>query len=156
RLRAMPDNLVTPDPTAAPAPPPAPEAAHDVAPPEPSPEAHRADADEQTQEEAPARAAETAEKAGDEAPAPAAEKAAPEEPAPAEEPPPSNKRWYVVKVQSGREESIKEAIERRVKIEGLEEFFGQIIVPVERVTEIKNGKRVTKERKLYPGYLMCE
>src|SRR5436305_2947976 len=38
--------------------------------------------------------------------------------------PPSNKRWYVVKVQSGREKSIKEAIERRVKIEGLEEFFG--------------------------------
>src|SRR4051794_24837062 len=52
------------------------------------------------------------------------------EPAPAEEPaPPSNKHWYVVKVQSGREESIKEAIERRVKIEGLEEFFGEIYIP---------------------------
>jgi transcription termination/antitermination protein NusG len=68
----------------------------------------------------------------------------------------SNKRWYVVKVQSGREESIKEAIERRVKIEGLEEFFGQIIIPVERVTEMRNGKRVVRERKLYPGYLMVE
>lgn len=67
-----------------------------------------------------------------------------------------NKRWYVVKVQSGREESIKDAIERRVKIEGLEEFFGQIIIPVERVTEMRNNKRVTKERKLYPGYLMVE
>jgi transcriptional antiterminator NusG len=76
-----------------------------------------------------------------------------------EEPPPpapSNKRWYVVKVQSGREESIKEAIERRVKIEGLEEYFGQIIIPVERVTEMRGGKRVVKERKLYPGYLMVE
>jgi transcription termination/antitermination protein NusG len=71
-------------------------------------------------------------------------------------PPPSNKRWYVVKIQSGREESIKEAIERRVKIEGLEEFFGQIIIPVEKVTEMRNGKRVVKERKLYPGYLMVE
>jgi len=69
---------------------------------------------------------------------------------------PSNKRWYVVKVQSGREESIKEAIERRVKIEGLQEFFGQIIIPVERVTEMVKGKRVVKERKLYPGYLMVE
>jgi len=68
----------------------------------------------------------------------------------------NNKHWYVVKVQSGREESIKEAIERRVKIEGLEEFFGRIIIPVERVTEVKNGKRVVKERKLYPGYLMVE
>ncbi len=71
-------------------------------------------------------------------------------------PAPSNKRWYVVKVQSGREESIKEAIERRVKIEGLEEYFGQIIIPVERVTEMRSGKRVVRERKLYPGYLMVE
>ena len=67
-----------------------------------------------------------------------------------------NKRWYVVKVQSGREESIKEAIERRVKIEGLDEYFGQIIIPVEKVTEMRNGKRVVRERKLYPGYLMVE
>ena len=78
---------------------------------------------------------------------------APAEPTPT--PGPDNKRWYVIKVQSGREESIKEAIERRVKIEGLQESFGEIIVPVERVTEVKNGKRVVKERKLYPGYLMA-
>ena len=67
---------------------------------------------------------------------------------------PDNKRWYVVKVTSGREESIREAIERRVKIEGLQDFFGKIIIPVERVTEMSRGKRVVKERKLYPGYLM--
>ena len=79
------------------------------------------------------------------------------EPATAAEPAaPTNKHWYVVKVQSGREESIKDAIEKRVKIEGLEEYFGQIIIPVERVTEVRNNKRVVKERKLYPGYLMCE
>jgi transcriptional antiterminator NusG len=65
-----------------------------------------------------------------------------------------NMHWYVVKVQSGREESIKEAIERRVKIEGLQESFGQIIIPTEKVTEMRNNKRVVKERKLYPGYLM--
>jgi transcriptional antiterminator NusG len=69
---------------------------------------------------------------------------------------PSNKHWYVVKVQSGREESIKDAIERRVKIEGLEDYFGQIIIPVERVTMMRNGKRVQREQKLYPGYLMVE
>jgi transcriptional antiterminator NusG len=85
-------------------------------------------------------------------PTTAADEPPPEEPPPA----PSNKRWYVVKVQSGREESIKEAIERRVKIEGLEEYFGQIIIPVEKVTEMRGGKRVVKERKLYPGYLMVE
>jgi transcriptional antiterminator NusG len=71
-------------------------------------------------------------------------------------PAPDNKHWYVVKVQSGREESIKEAIEKRVKIEGLEEFFGQIKIPFERITEMRGGKRVTRERKLYPGYLMVE
>jgi transcriptional antiterminator NusG len=78
-----------------------------------------------------------------------------EEPAapPAEE---SKKHWYVVKVQSGREESIKEAIERRVRIEGLEEYFAKIIIPVEKTAEMRNGKRVVKERKLYPGYLMVE
>jgi len=68
----------------------------------------------------------------------------------------STMKWYVVKVQSGREESIKDAIERRVKIDGLEECFGQIVVPVERVTEMVKGKRVTRTRKLYPGYLMVE
>ncbi|MEY4191613.1 MAG: hypothetical protein RIR17_2349 [Planctomycetota bacterium] len=68
----------------------------------------------------------------------------------------SEKRWYVVKVQSGREESIKEAIERRVKIDGLEEYFGQIIIPTEKVTEMRRGKRVSKERKLFPGYIMVE
>lgn len=79
-----------------------------------------------------------------------------DEPAPEAASPPDNKRWYVVKVQSGREESIKEAIERRVKIEGLQDYFEQIIIPVERVTEVRVGKRVVKERKLYPGYLMVQ
>ena len=53
----------------------------------------------------------------------------------AEEPKkPDTKQWYVVKVQSGREESIKEAIERRVKIEGLEEYFGHIVITMDKVT----------------------
>lgn len=74
---------------------------------------------------------------------------------------PSNKHWYVVKVQSGREESIKEAIERRVKIEGLEEYFGQVVVPMERETvTIQSGKRkgqkTVKKKKKFPGYLMAE
>jgi transcriptional antiterminator NusG len=68
----------------------------------------------------------------------------------------SKMNWYVVKVQSGREESIKDAIERRVKIDGLQDFFGQIIIPMEKVTEMRGGKRVVRERKLYPGYIMAE
>ena len=57
-------------------------------------------------------------------------------------------------MQSGREESIRNAIERRVKIEGLQEFFGEIIIPTEKYTDMVRNKRVVKERKLYPGYLM--
>jgi transcription termination/antitermination protein NusG len=76
--------------------------------------------------------------------------AAPAAPAGPEDP----RKWYIVKVQSGREESIKEAIERRVKIEGLDEFFDQIKIPVERVSELRNGKRVVRSRKKFPGYLM--
>src|SRR5262249_12792505 len=75
-------------------------------------------------ETAPATKPEDA-KAPPEAPLPAPPEASESEPAPETKPEepaaPSNKKWYVVKVQSGREESIKEAIERRVKIEGLEE-----------------------------------
>ena len=83
-------------------------------------------------------------------------------------PPESKKKWYVVKVQSNREETIKAAIERKVKIEGLEEFFGQIAIPVEQVTSVKkvtekkNGEKVTKEKRVmkdqkkYPGYLFAE
>ena len=67
-----------------------------------------------------------------------------------------NLLWYVVKVQSNREESIKEAIERRVKIEGLQDLFGEIVIPTEKVSEMRKGKRYIKERKLLPGYLMCK
>ena len=71
-------------------------------------------------------------------------------------PEPSKFNWYVVKVQSNREESIREAIERRVKIEGLQDLFGQIVIPTEKVSEMRKGKRVIKERKLLPGYLMVQ
>jgi transcriptional antiterminator NusG len=144
-----------------------PEPAHEAAPTpiEPTPEpAHAHLVEETTPAGEAVGADENAEQpAQEEAPA-AEEEEAPEEeaveeetaPEPAAAAPPSNKHWYVVKVQSGREESIKEAVERRVKKEGLEEFYGQIIIPTERVTEVVRGKRVVKERKLFPGYLMAE
>jgi transcription termination/antitermination protein NusG len=82
----------------------------------------------------------------------------PEAAVPMEEPKPDvptvDLQWYVVKVQSNREDSIKEAIERRVKIEGLQDSFGQIVIPTEKVSEMRGKKRVIRERKLLPGYLM--
>jgi len=86
-----------------------------------------------------------------------------------EEPPESNKGpvylappeddeihmdWYILKVQSNRERSIAEALERKIKVEGLDRYFDQVIVPTEKVTEFKGGKKKVVERKLYPGYIV--
>jgi transcriptional antiterminator NusG len=62
--------------------------------------------------------------------------------------------WYILKVQSNRERSIAEALERKMKIEGLDRYFDQAIVPTEKVTEFKGGKKKVVERKLYPGYIV--
>jgi transcriptional antiterminator NusG len=62
--------------------------------------------------------------------------------------------WYILKVQSNRERSIAEALERKFAIEGLSKYCDQIIVPTEKVTEFKGGKKKVVERKLYPGYIV--
>jgi len=62
--------------------------------------------------------------------------------------------WYILKVQSNRERSIADALRRKIAIEGLEEFFGDVIVPMEKVTEFKGGKKKVVQRKLYPGYIV--
>jgi transcriptional antiterminator NusG len=64
------------------------------------------------------------------------------------------KEWYILKVQSNREESIKEGLMRRVKAAGLDRYFGDCIVPTEMVSEFKGGKKRITKRKLYPGYLV--
>ncbi|MDO4569189.1 MAG: transcription termination/antitermination protein NusG [Planctomycetia bacterium] len=68
----------------------------------------------------------------------------------------ANMDWYILKVQSNREDSIKKALERRAHIAGLEKYFGQIIVPTETVTEVKGGRRKTTKIKLYPGYVIVQ
>src|SRR5262249_1343290 len=76
--------------------------------------------------------------------------------APTEAEPESKKKWYAIKVQSGREESIKGAILRKVAIEGLEEYLGRIEIPVEeviekksvRVKDKKTGEYTTQEKKV--------
>jgi len=63
-------------------------------------------------------------------------------------------QWFVLKVQSNREKSIRDSLLRRIKREGLDEFFGEIVIPTEKVVETKGGKKKVKEQKLYPGYMM--
>jgi len=64
------------------------------------------------------------------------------------------KNWYILKVQSNREETIADGLRRRAAIAGLGEHFGEVIVPTEMVTEFKGGKKKVVKRKLYPGYIV--
>lgn len=64
--------------------------------------------------------------------------------------------WYILKVAFNREDSIADALRKRVKMEGMEEFFGDIVVPSEDVaTFTRDGKRRVTKRKLLPGYVMA-
>lgn len=63
--------------------------------------------------------------------------------------------WYILKVQVNREDTIRAALLRRIKIEALEQFFDEIVVPTEDVVEFnKSGKKKVVRRKLYPGYIL--
>jgi transcriptional antiterminator NusG len=65
-------------------------------------------------------------------------------------------KWYVLRVISGREEKIKNHIMAEVDKSHLKDLVHQIIVPVEKVVQLRNGKKVTKERNFYPGYIIIE
>ncbi|MCH2609968.1 MAG: transcription termination/antitermination protein NusG [Pirellulales bacterium] len=64
-------------------------------------------------------------------------------------------QWYILKVQVNREDSIRDALVRRIKMHGLEEFFGDVVVPTEDIAEFnRSGKRRIVKKKLFPGYIM--
>jgi len=66
-----------------------------------------------------------------------------------------NADWYILKVAFNREDTIREALEKRVKLEGMQEYFNAIVVPTEDVVEFtRAGKRRIAKRKLLPGYIM--
>ena len=64
------------------------------------------------------------------------------------------KRWYVVHAYSGYEKQVKRTLEERIKLESLEEVFGDILVPTEEVVEMKSGQKRRSERKFFPGYVL--
>jgi len=64
--------------------------------------------------------------------------------------------WYVLKVQSNREKSIRQSLLKRIKRENLEEYFEEIVIPTEKVVETKGGKKKVREQKLFPGYMMVK
>ncbi len=65
-----------------------------------------------------------------------------------------DKKWYVVRAVSGHENKIKEYIEKEIAHFGLEEYVGEVLVPTEKVMQVRNGKKVSKERVYFPGYIM--
>ena len=66
------------------------------------------------------------------------------------------KKWYVLHTLTGQENKAQKSIEARVKIEMMEDYVGKCIIPTERVTEKKNGKKRTLTKKFFPGYVLCE
>ncbi len=63
------------------------------------------------------------------------------------------KKWYTVQTLSGKEMKVKESLEKRIPQEQMDDYVFEILVPQERVTEIKRGKKTTTNRKFYPGYI---
>jgi transcriptional antiterminator NusG len=66
------------------------------------------------------------------------------------------KRWYVVHAYSGYEKKVMRAINERIELSGLEDYFGEVIVPSEEVVEMRAGKKRQSERKFFPGYVLVE
>ena len=66
------------------------------------------------------------------------------------------KRWYVVRAISGKEKKVKELLELEISREKLNDYVGQILIPTEKVFQIRNGKKVSKEKAYLPGYVLVE
>ena len=65
-------------------------------------------------------------------------------------------RWYVVHAYSNFENKVKTSLEERIKLHGLEDKFGEILVPTEEVVEMREGQRRRSERKFFPGYVLVQ
>jgi len=66
------------------------------------------------------------------------------------------KNWFVLRVASNREDQVRDALERKIKIEKADDLVGRILVPTERIKRVKAGQQKVAERKLYPGYVFVE
>ncbi len=82
---------------------------------------------------------------------PAVEAAPPEASAPA-----STKRWFVVHAYSGMEKTVERNLRERIDRSEIAHKFGRILVPMEEVVELKNGKKSVSERRFFPGYVLVE
>lgn len=65
-------------------------------------------------------------------------------------------RWYVVHAYSGFENQVKRSLEERIKRGGMQDMFGQILVPTEEVVEMREGQKRKSDRKFFPGYVLVQ
>src|SRR6516225_5284438 len=68
----------------------------------------------------------------------------------------SNKQWYIIHTYSGFENKVQESLRTRADAFGFADKIGQILIPTEEVVELRNGKKVTSKRLVYPGYVLVE
>ncbi len=66
------------------------------------------------------------------------------------------KKWYVVRAIGGKEKKVKEYIDFEVKSQKLEEYIAQVLIPTEKIYQVRNGKKISKERIFFPGYVLVE
>ena len=66
------------------------------------------------------------------------------------------KQWYVVRAIGGKEGKVKEYLENEIRHSHLEEYISQVLIPTEKVYTIRNGKKISKEKVSYPGYVLVE
>lgn len=86
----------------------------------------------------------------------AANAAADQQPAVPAKPAHPDMHWYVVHAYSGMEKAVERNIRERINRAGMQDMFGEILVPTEEVVEIKNGQKRTSERRFYPGYVLVQ
>ena len=67
-----------------------------------------------------------------------------------------DKRWYIVHAYSNFEKKVAESIREQAKQRGLEDLFEQVLVPTEKVTEVRRGRKIDAERKFFPGYVLVK
>lgn len=66
------------------------------------------------------------------------------------------KKWYVLRAIGGKEKRVKEYIESEISRLNLQEYISQVLIPTEKVYQIRNGKKISKERSFFPGYVLIE
>jgi len=66
------------------------------------------------------------------------------------------KEWYVLRAISGKESKVKEYLDAEIKNTDMKDFVFQVLIPTEKVVHVRNGKKVTSERSLFPGYVLVE